>query len=61
MALVREDKDDAVDFIYTGIADIARAAYRGLSRTETGQMRWYAMGIAAGAVITIAVAVLLWY
>lgn len=61
MALAREDKDDAVDSIYTGIADVCRGLYRGLSLTETGQMRWYAMGIAAGAVITIAVAVLLWY
>jgi NADH-quinone oxidoreductase subunit L len=61
MWFARENKDDAVDLIYQGTAETARQLYRALSATETGRVRWYAMGIAAGAVITIAVAVLLWY
>ncbi len=59
--LAHIDKDDIVDWIYTGIAALAAWLYRVFRRTETGQVRWYAMGIAAGAIATIAVAVLLWY
>jgi hypothetical protein len=40
---------------------LARLLNRSLTRTETGRLRYYAMGIALGAVLTVAVAVLLWY
>ncbi len=59
--LAQADRADAVDWVYTGIAALAAWLYRLFRRTETGQVRWYAMGIAAGAVLTIAVAVLIWY
>jgi hypothetical protein len=34
-------------------------AWRILSRTETGRLRWYAAGIAAGSVVFIAVVLFL--
>lgn len=61
MWLARADKQDVVDYIYSAIANVAQALYAGLARTETGRVRWYALGIALGAVVSIAVAVLLWY
>jgi len=57
--IARADKDDFVDLIYDGIAAIVRALYRMMVRTQTGQLRWYATGIALGAVVTLAIVVLL--
>jgi NADH-quinone oxidoreductase subunit L len=55
--LARADKDDVIDRIYQGIAWVSQALYRALSRTETGQLRWYAMGIGVGAILIIAIVV----
>ena len=49
------NKTDFVDAFYTGVAWLAELSYRGLSRTETGRVRWYAAGMAAGSVIFLAV------
>jgi NADH-quinone oxidoreductase subunit L len=57
--IARADKDDFVDLIYDGIAAIVRGLYRMMVRTQTGQLRWYATGIALGAVVTLAIVVLL--
>jgi len=51
----RIDKNDFIDRFYTGIARLNQLAWRVLSRTETGRLRWYAAGIAAGSVVFIAV------
>jgi len=48
------NKSDFVDAFYTGVAWIAELSYRGLSRTETGRVRWYAAAMAAGSVLFIA-------
>ncbi len=61
MWLAGHDRDDVVDLVYQGIAGLARLANGSLAQTETGRLRYYAMGIALGAVLTVAVAVLLWY
>ncbi len=53
-------KDDPFDVPFTGVAELTRLGYRMLSRTETGQVRWYAAGLAAGAAVTVAVVVFLW-
>ncbi len=53
----RNGAADAVDEIYTGAAALAGAMSRTLSFTETGHMRWYAAGIAAGSAILVAVLV----
>jgi NADH-quinone oxidoreductase subunit L len=46
------------DLIYNAVAAASRGLNRLLSRTETGRLRWYAGGIAVGAVIILAIAVL---
>ena len=48
------NKSDFVDALYTGIAHVADASYRSLSRTETGRVRWYATAMAAGSVLFVA-------
>ena len=59
VALAQANRDDIVDLFFTAIAGLAAALHRMLSRTQTGRLRWYAAGIAFGAVILIALAVLL--
>ena len=49
------NKSDFIDAFYTGVAWLAQWFYRGLSRTETGRVRWYAAGMAAGSVLFLAV------
>ena len=49
------NKSDFVDAFYTGVARLAEWFYRGLSSTETGRVRWYAAGMAAGTVLFLAV------
>jgi NADH-quinone oxidoreductase subunit L len=53
------NKRDVVDLFFEAIAWLARAFHRLLSLTQTGRVRWYATGIAIGAVIVIGVAVFL--
>ena len=53
------DKNDWVDQIYTGIAKLCSISYRGLRITENGKVRRYALGVALGAVIFIAVVLFL--
>jgi NADH-quinone oxidoreductase subunit L len=53
--LAHIDKDDCIDGFYTGVARLNEIAWRVLRRTETGRLRWYAAGIAAGSIVFIAV------
>ncbi len=53
------NKKDFFDSIYNGIASTHRFAHRLLSRTQSGRLRWYATGIALGAVIILTIAVFL--
>jgi NADH-quinone oxidoreductase subunit L len=55
----RINRDDFMDLIYRGIAATARAGSRMLSRTQTGLVRHYAVGIAAGAILVAAIMVFL--
>jgi NADH-quinone oxidoreductase subunit L len=57
--LANINKSDFIDLVYSGIASTTSFAHKILSKTQTGKMRWYAMGIAAGAVITITIIVFL--
>ena len=57
--IARIDKDDFVDLIYTAIAWLARECHDSLSVTQTGLVRKYAVGIVIGAVIALAIVVLL--
>ncbi len=56
--LAEINKRDIIDYGYTGVADLNRAGYRLLSKTQTGNIRWYAMGIAFGAVVFFAIVIL---
>lgn len=57
--LARIDKDDFVDGFSTGVARLNQTAWRALTRTETGRLRWYAAGIAAGSIVFIALVLFL--
>ncbi|HET7371459.1 MAG TPA: NADH-quinone oxidoreductase subunit L, partial [Gammaproteobacteria bacterium] len=50
-------RHDIVDSFYTGIAALMRGVHYLLSMTQTGRIRWYAAGIAAGMVAFVALAV----
>lgn len=51
----RVNKGDIVDSVFVGIGKLNELAWRGLTLTENGRLRWYAAGVAAGSVIFIAV------
>lgn len=55
--LARINKDDIVDSFYDAIAWLTRWIYHGLSLTQTGRVRRYALGFVIGAVILIGVVV----
>jgi NADH-quinone oxidoreductase subunit L len=57
--LARINRADVVDRLYQGIAWLMRSLHRLLSRTQNGRLRWYALGIGIGAVLVIAMVVLL--
>jgi NADH-quinone oxidoreductase subunit L len=53
--LIQINRDDFIDLFYTGIAAINQILNAVLSATQTGNIRWYAMGIAAGAVVFLGI------
>jgi NADH-quinone oxidoreductase subunit L len=59
LVIARANRDDFVDLIYGGVAWYSRFFHAALSLTQSGKVRWYAMGITIGAVITIGIAVFL--
>ena len=50
----RVDQGDVLDEPYRGIALAARGLNHALSRTENGRLRWYAMGLAGGTAVIVA-------
>jgi NADH-quinone oxidoreductase subunit L len=57
--LARIRARDAVDLVFVAIGGIHMLASRVFRLTQNGRVRWYAVGLAAGAVLAIAAAVLL--
>jgi len=55
--LARINKKDVFDLLYSGIALVNRVLHVILSLTQTGRLRWYAVGIVFGAIITLYVVV----
>jgi NADH-quinone oxidoreductase subunit L len=53
----RLNRADAIDWIYKGLAAFAASMWHVLSWTETGKLRWYAAGIAAGTAVFVAIVV----
>jgi NADH-quinone oxidoreductase subunit L len=57
--IARTNKNDAVDSLYAGIAAVNRAVHSALSLSQSGNLRWYAAALAAGAVVFIGIVVFL--
>jgi NADH-quinone oxidoreductase subunit L len=57
--IARINSRDVVDTLAIGIGGLAMLVSRGLRVTQSGRVRWYAAGIAAGAVLIVAAVVLL--
>ena len=55
----RVNKNDFIDYIYSGIALVTELLFHGVRKTETGRIRWYAAGIAAGSIIFLAIVLFL--
>ncbi|MEO5654424.1 MAG: NADH-quinone oxidoreductase subunit L, partial [Nitrosospira sp.] len=55
--LARVDQHDVIDSIYTGVARFCLFFYHSLSEGQTGQVRRYAMAIAAGSIMVVFIAV----
>ena len=53
--LAKINKNDFIDYIYTFVAWLNRMLNLILARTQTGKIRWYAMGIVLGAIITLTI------
>ncbi|MDD5330115.1 MAG: NADH-quinone oxidoreductase subunit L [Sulfuricella sp.] len=55
--LARINCADFIDAFYNGVAWLCRLGHRLLSRSQTGQVRWYAAGVTAGSIVVTAMAV----
>ena len=53
--LAKINKNDFIDYIYMFVAWLNRMLNLILARTQTGKIRWYAMGIVLGAIITLTI------
>jgi len=53
--LSRIDKDDVIDRCYSGLAYTATWLNGALSATQNGRLRWYAMVLAIGTIITLTI------
>ncbi|MCX7011844.1 MAG: NADH-quinone oxidoreductase subunit L [Candidatus Sumerlaeota bacterium] len=49
------NRDDFIDSAYNGVAAFFSLLHRGIIRTQTGRVRWYAAGVALGAVALMAI------
>jgi NADH-quinone oxidoreductase subunit L len=57
--IARINRRDIVDKLSVGIGGLNMLLSRGLRLTQSGKLRWYAAGIAAGAALIVAAVVLL--
>ena len=58
MWLARINAKDIVDQFYGLVVEINRTAHSMIARTQTGQLRWYALSIATGLVVIITLGVI---
>jgi NADH-quinone oxidoreductase subunit L len=54
--LTRKSARDLADVPIKGLAEIAVLGHQSLHLTQTGRVRWYAMGLAMGTVAILAIA-----
>lgn len=52
------DRHDFIDYIYTLIAWFTGLGNKVIKQTQTGKLRWYAMGLVIGAILTISIVLL---
>lgn len=57
--LARLNKKDLIDAVYGFLVELSRVAHGMLARSQTGQLRWYALSIAGGVVLLVTLGVLL--
>ncbi|WAC14839.1 NADH-quinone oxidoreductase subunit L [Dyadobacter pollutisoli] len=57
--VARINKADFVDRLYTGIVSVTDGLYRLLSRTQSGSLRWYIMGMVIGAIVILGIQMML--
>jgi NADH-quinone oxidoreductase subunit L len=57
--LAEINKNDEIDNVYAGFADLTQVAHRALKRTQSGSLRWYASGLAIGSAVFLAVILLM--
>jgi len=55
--LAKAGKSDPIDGFYAGVGRLNEIAWRGLSLTQSGRLRWYAAAIAAGTIVLIGVVI----
>lgn len=53
------NKSDITDKLYTGIGDMTGEMYKLLSRTQSGSLRWYIMGLVVGAILILGIQIML--
>ncbi len=54
----RANESDVVDLFFTGLARLGLGLHRLFSLTQNGRLRWYVLGLAAGAAILLTVVLL---
>jgi len=57
--LAQINRADIIDSLPTALAQLNQGCHALLSRTQAGVMRWYAMGLALGAALFVAIVVLI--
>ena len=57
--LARVNRADLVDRFYELLVQLTRIAHKMVAQTQTGQLRWYALSIAAGLIVIVSLGVLL--
>lgn len=53
--MARINKNDITDWLYRGIAAINVQLYRAFSFTQSGSLRWYAMGLLIGSIVILTI------
>ena len=53
------NKSDITDKLYTGLAAITGEMYKLLSKTQSGSLRWYIMGLVVGAILILGIQIML--
>jgi NADH-quinone oxidoreductase subunit L len=56
--LAEANRDDVLDDIYRAVAFASRYGHRALAATQNGHLRWYAAGLACGALLAVALGIL---